>query len=164
MALISSFTSRRLADRKTPMTKQVITFRLGQEWLAVSTETAQKITPIRAIFKDQESLYVPTFYEGKDLHFFNLENYLTEGKSTQELDIEKGYLIFFETPQKTLVAIPIHITPVLRRISESAFVPISLIPTVPQKVHTISRFAIRVEDEPFIFLLDYEYLTQIATV
>ena len=164
MALISSFTSRRLADRKPPATKQVITFNLDQDWLAVSTDIAQKVAPIQAIYKDQESLYLPTFYAGKALQFFNLENYLTEGKSNQELDIKKGYLILFETPQKTLIAIPIHIAPVLRRIHESAFVPISLIPTLPQKVHTISRFAIRTEDEPLIFLLDYEYLTQIATI
>ncbi|MGA7955381.1 MAG: hypothetical protein WCA07_17865 [Gloeobacterales cyanobacterium] len=164
MALISNFTSRRLADRKPPATKQVITFSLGQEWLAVSTDIAQKVAPIKAIFKDQESLYSATAYEGKDLQFFNLENYLTEGKNNQELDMEKGYLILFETPQKALIAIPIHVAPVLRRIRESAFIPISLIPTAPQKVATISRFAIRVEDEPPIFLLDYEYITQVAAL
>ena len=164
MALISSFTSRRLADRKPPATKQIITFKIGQEWLAVSTDVAQKVTPIQAIYKDQESLHLPTSYEGKDLHFFNLENYLVEEKSNQELDMKKGYLILFETPQKTLIAIPIHIAPVLRRISESAFVPLSLLRTLPKNIRTISRFAIRIEDEPLIFLLDYEYLTQIATV
>jgi chemotaxis signal transduction protein len=164
MALISSFTSRRLADRKPPATKQIITFKIGQEWLAVSTDIAQKVAPIQAIYKDQESLYLPNAYEGKDLHFFNLENYLTEGQSDQELDMKKAYLILFETPQKTLIAIPIHVAPVLRRISESAFVPISLLRALPKNIRTISRFAIRIEDEPLIFLLDYEYLTQIATV
>lgn len=164
MALISSFTSRRLANRKPPATKQIITFKISQEWLAVSTETAQKVAPMQAIYKDQESLYLPTSYEGKDLHFFNLENHLTEEKSNQELDIKKGYLILFETPQKTLIAIPVRIAPVLRRISESALAPISLIRTIPKNIRTISRFAIRLEDEPLVFLLDYEYLMQIAAV
>jgi chemotaxis signal transduction protein len=164
MALISSFTSRRLADRKPPASKQVITFKQGQESFAVSTEIAQKVAPAQTIYKNPESLSLATTYEGRDLHFFNLENYLTDGKSNPSLDIKKGYLILFETPQKTLIAIPIPVAPALNRISESSFIPLSLIRAVPQKVETISRFAIRTEDEPLIFLLDYEYLIQIATV
>ncbi len=164
MALISSFTARRLADRKPPMSKQVITFSQGQERLAVSTDVAQKVAPAQTIYKDQESLSLATFYEGKELHFFNLENYLAEGKNTPGLDIKKGYLILFETPQKALIAIPIPTAPVLRRISESAFISLSLIHPVPEKIESLSRFAIRIEDEPLIFLLDYEHLIQIATV
>ncbi len=163
MALISSFTSRRLADRKPPASKQIIAFRQGQEWFAVSTDVAQKVAPAQTIYKDQKSLLLPTSYEGKALHFFNLENHLTEGKSNPALDIKKGYLILFETPLKTLIAVPSNVAPVLNRIGESSFVPLSLIRTVPQNIETLSRFAIRVEDEPLIFLLDYEYLIQIAT-
>jgi hypothetical protein len=164
MALISSFTARRMADRKPPASKQVITFKQGQESFAVSTDIAQKVAPIQTIYKDLKSLSLATTYEGKRLNFFNLENYLTEGKSTPELDIKRGYLILFETPQETLLAITTPTAPALQRISESSFLPLSLLRTVSQKIGTISQFAIQVDDEPLIFLLDYEYLMQIATV
>jgi hypothetical protein len=164
MALISSFTARRLADRKPPASKQVIIFNQGQERLAVPTDIAQKVAPAQTIYKDQKSLSLATIYEGKELHFFNLENHLTKGKSDLALDIKKGYLILFETPQKTLIAIPIPMAPLLHRINESSLVPLSLIRPVPENIETISQFAIRREDEPLIFLLDYEYLIQIATV
>jgi chemotaxis signal transduction protein len=163
MALISSFTSRRLADRKPPATRQIISFKVGQEWLAVPTDIAQKVVPMQTLGKDQE-LPIPTSYEGKELHFFDIDSYLAEGKTTQEIDIKKGYLILFETPQKTLMAICIHAAPVLRRIHESSLLPMSLIPTITKNLRTISQCAIRLEDESMIFLLDYEYLMHTATV
>jgi chemotaxis signal transduction protein len=163
MALISSFTSRRLADRKPPATKQIISFKIGQEWLAVSTDMAQKVVPLQTLCKDQD-LSIPTSYEGKELRFFDIDSYIAEEKITQEIDIKKGYLILFETPQKTLITILIPAAPVLRRVNESSLLPMSLIPTVTKHMRMISQCAIRLEDESLIFLLDYEYLMQIATV
>ncbi len=162
MALISSFTARRLADRKPPATRQIITFKAGPEWLAISTEMAQKVVPIQTLYKDQESLYLPTTYENQEVYLLDLTTHLTGEKKQQALDIKKGYLILLETPQKTLTAILLSAAPVLRRITEVAFVPIALIRSIPTNMETISRFAIQVEDEPVIFLLDHNHLTQIA--
>ena len=162
MALISSFTARRLADRKPPATRQIITFKAGSEWLAISTEIAQKVVPIQTIYQDQESLYLPTTYENKEVYLLDLTTHLMEEKKQQDLDIKKGYLILLETPQKTLTAGLLSAAPVLRRITEVAFVPIGLVHPIPKNIETISRFAIQVKDERLIFLLDYNCLIQIA--
>jgi chemotaxis signal transduction protein len=162
MALISSFTARRLADRKPPATRQIITFNAGSEWLAISTEIAQKVVPIQAIYKDQESLYLPTIYESKEVYLLDPITHLVGAKKQQELDTKKGYLILLEASQKKLIAILLSAAPVLRRTTETAFIPIALIRPIPKNMETISRFAIQVEDEPLIFLLDYNHLIQIA--
>jgi chemotaxis signal transduction protein len=162
MALISSFTARRLAERKPPATKQIITFNVGPERLAISTEIAQKVVPLQALYKDQESLCLPTTYERKEVCLLDLVTHLTEGKKEQELDIKKGYLILLETSQKILIAILLSAAPVLRRIPEKAFVPIGLVRPVPKNMEAISRLAIQVKDEPLIFLLDYSQITKIS--
>ncbi len=161
MPVPNALRSRRLRHLQAEKTVSVITFPLGEYWFALPTVAVQKVIQLGKIYGDPRHSGVS----------------LTSYQNQEILVIDVQYRIFARSPRRTLletapdrfllivprsdgepVGLPIDSPPAIRRVPESAFLPL------PPSYHETGNIAcladsiIEIPDTNPIFLLDPEKL------
>jgi len=163
MAIFSPLRSRRLANRKTEVTKQLIAFRLRNEWFALPIEAIEKVVTLGEVYGDpnQEGIGL-TLYKGQDLLVVDVGKRIFKDKSSSIELIKKTeterFLVIVRINDEELVGLPIDSAPSIKRIPESS---IKELPEGYRKngnIQCVSSLIVEVENEAPLFLLNHQQL------
>jgi chemotaxis signal transduction protein len=161
MTISSSRRSRRLASQKQEKTQQLIAFILGQEWFALPINTVQKVVKLGKVYGDPQGTGVSlTNYQGQELLVVDVAHRIF-GMTTIPLhqDTNKDrFLLIIENQKNEKVGLPIDAPPSIRRVSESAFIPLPDIYLTQGNIHCISSTMIQAKNHDPLFLLDINQL------
>ncbi len=162
MAVYSSVRSRRFAAIKKESTKQIICFRLLDNYFALPIDSVQKVTPLGQIYGDPGGIGVClTNYQGKELLVLEIDrffqNSLPQTRSNRD---RQRFLLVVENQAKDLIGLPIDSPPSLRRVPVSSFMPLPKAYATKGKIQFLSSNTIWIEDRPSLLLLDPEKLFQ----
>lgn len=183
MTIFSTLRSRRFAATQTEETKQMITFRLRQEWFALPILAVQKVVPLGKVYGDPKGTGVSiTAYEGQEIIVIDVAQLIFRDSSSSnnfelETDIQTSefsflewekqrYLIIINLNEETqdLLGLPIDSQPAMRRVTKSTF------KTLPQaylnqgNINCVSAEIIELPDHQPIFLLNPQALAQVQNL
>ena len=170
--------SRRVIRRKVDRTQKLIVFCLRQQWFAIPIEFAYKLIQQAQIYGQFDETGIGfTLYQGRELRVIDIERRIfsfsqpllpdrinrslvnsTQAKTTDSSDLFKPYLLILQNAQNELVGISIKTQLTLRRVIQSAFVPVPATYLVEGNTPYICAFVIIDSTEPPLFLLNLNQL------
>lgn len=163
MAIFSPLRSRRLANRKTEATKQLIAFRLRNEWFALPIESIEKVVPLGKVYGDpkQEGVGL-TLYKDQELLVVDVGKRIFQDKSstielTKKTDRQR-FLVVVRINDEELVGLPIDSSPSIKRIPESSFKELPAAYLKNGNIQCVSSMIVTVENEEPLFLLNHQQL------
>ncbi len=170
MAIFSPLRSRRFAQRTKQNSKQLIAFRLRQEWFALPIETVVKVVTMGPVYGDPKQTGISlTLYQNQELLVVDVahrifkeapsspENNPHQKNQNQE---EPRYLLIVQSNGQELVGLPIDSPPMIRRVSTNAFVPLPESYLNLGNIQCVSSTIVETKDEKALFLLDPHKLNQ----
>jgi len=181
MAVFSPLASRRSAARKAEPTQQLIVFHLRNEGFALPIRAVQKVIPMGSVYGSaQETGVGLTLYQEQELLVINIEHRIF--KTTLALDaapndaqslesqssdfptvagIPMGrYLMLVQSSSRKLVGVPLFSPPILQRIPESAFAPLTSDYMTYGHIRCVSAMIMQGPDKSPLFLLNPDQLIQ----
>lgn len=159
--------SPRRTARQAEATRQIVAFCLRQEWFALPIDVVQKVLPMGNVYGDIHLTGVSlTLYEGQELLVVDVGRRIFGEAPSQNLlpasnskdIIIQHYLLVVQSSQGELVGLAIDSSPKLRRVPESAFIPLPLAYISTTNIQCLSPLMIQTKDEPPIFLLNPDQL------
>lgn len=181
MAIFSPLTSRRSAARKAEPTQQLIVFHLRNEGFALPIRAVQKVIPMGSVYGSAQGTGVGlTLYQEQELLVINIEHRIfkttlaldsasraSEQSAAPPSDILPSfgatvgrYLLLMQNSSRKLVGVPLSDPPVLQRIPESAFAPLTSDYMTYGHIRCVSAMIIQGQDKPPLFLLNPDQLVQ----
>lgn len=176
MAVFSPLTSRRSTHRKIEATQQLIIFRLAGEGFALPIHAVQKVIPLEKVYGSSGGGGVGlTLYQERELLVINVKERIFKQASGQESSAEtfatqgqvlppdqsaEGYLLIVQSSRNKLVGLPLDAPPSLQRVPESAFTPLTSDYMAEGNIRCVSALVLQSNDEPPLFLLNPDQLTQ----
>lgn len=166
---IQSLLSQRSRARHAEATRQVIAFRLRQEWFALPIETVQKVVPLGKIYGDPQQTGISlTIYQGQELLVVDVGRriFSETPHSAHTLGLNasqhpaQSYLLVVQIPSGSLIGLPIDSQPALQRVPKSAFTPLPVYYLSAANLRCVTALMIQTPDQPPLFLLDPERLGQ----
>ncbi|MBC7971139.1 MAG: chemotaxis protein CheW [Verrucomicrobia bacterium] len=177
MSLQLSPRSQRLRSRKAEFTHQIIVFRLRQEWFALPIQAAQKVIPLGKVYgAGAGSAIGLTLYQDREIPLLDIQQRIF-GTATQALltgnpsppkqnashvdPFSLGrFLLLVQTITGATIGFPLDAQPMLRRVPESAFTPLSATYLAEGQLRCIKCLIIPAPEQPPIFLLNLDQLLQ----
>jgi len=158
MSITSSIRTRRSGVRNNQKTKQIISFRLRQEWFALPIEKIQKVLQMGKIYGDPQGTGISlTNYQGQEIVVIDVARRIF-GESKTPYPVtntnEPRFLLVVQRDSEDIIGLPVDSTPVMRRVTESAFTVIPETYMTQGNIHCISSISIQLDDHPPLFLLD----------
>ncbi|NES81128.1 MAG: chemotaxis protein CheW [Moorea sp. SIO2B7] len=174
MTIFYPLRARRFAARQTETTQQMIAFLLRQEWFAVPIRYVQKVVPLGNVYGDPKGTGVSlTIYQGQELLVVDVGHRIFAEVQNLELPSEEDiltknnsnlnqqrFLLIIQGAFGESVGLPIDSPPSIRRVPESAFKPLPEGYVSQGNIQCVSSMIIEVNDEPPLFLLNPNQLTQ----
>jgi purine-binding chemotaxis protein CheW len=176
MAVFSPLTSRRSTHRKIEATQQLIVFRLAGEGFALPICAVQKVIPLEKVYGASGGGGVRlTLYQERELLVINVkerifkqvpepessaEALVTPGQALPPDPSAEGYLLIVQSSRNKLVGLPLAAPPSLQRVPESAFTPLTSDYRAEGNIRCASALVLQPNDEPPLFLLNPDQLTQ----
>ena len=183
MAIFSTITSRRYANRQAKATQQLIVFQLYSQGFALPIRAVQKVITRGEIYGASEGGAAGlTLYQDQELLVIDVEHRIFKGKPRQNISVstksqdildhvatapeedkdESGqrYLLIVQNRAGKIVGLPIDSAPSLQRIPESAFTPLTPEYMAEGNIRCVSALIIQNKDEPPLFLLNPDQLIQ----
>ena len=185
MSVFSPLTSRRSSNRKVKPTQQIIVFRLKNEGFALPIRASLKVIPLGEIFGAPQITGVGlTLYQEQELLVIDIEKRifksvvttkalassepsesLSSSESSESLPpasstIEGSYLLIVQSSKSKLVGLPLLEPPVLQRVPESAFAPLTSDYLAYGTIQCVSALIIQGNEQPPLFLLNPDQLVQ----
>ena len=188
MSLQLSPKSQRLRSRKAEFTHQLIVFRVRQEWFALPIQVAQKVIPLGNLYGGGVGSDVSlTLYQNREIPVLDIQQRIFGTKSIPLLPsqaaasehpshsaklsppVPKGnstaplperFLLLIQSATDATIGFPIDAQPMLRRVTESAFVPLSETYLTGGRVRCVTCLIVPAPDQPPIFLLNLDQLLQ----
>lgn len=162
MAIFSPLRIRRFAAKQTETTKQLIAFRLRQEWFALPIHAVEKVVLLDKIYGDPNQTGIAlTIYQDQELLVIDVAHFIFgEIPSLDLTNINCNYLVIVKSGNGTLVGLPIDSAPAIRRVAESALKPLPEGYLRNGNIHCVSSLMIETEGENSLFLLDSEKIVQ----
>ncbi|MEM7794497.1 MAG: chemotaxis protein CheW [Cyanobacteria bacterium P01_C01_bin.118] len=165
MATLSNLKSRRLKSHKGETTQQIIIFPIDHEWFALPIFAVKKVVTQNDISGNYyHSGNGLTVYEGKELLVVDISHRVFGqiSKPTPSIDspTPNDYLLIIQNRQQELVGLPIRLSPSVRKVAESAIVPLPANYAARVNIQCVSGLIIQSENAPILFLLNPEQLLQ----
>ncbi len=161
MTIYSPRRSRSLAAKKTEKSQQIITFLLEQEWFALPINTIQKVVQLGKVYGDPQGTGISlTNYQGQELLVIDVARRIfgMTTITTHEDTNQTRFLLIIHNENYKIVGLPIDSSPSIRRVSESAFIPLPEIYLTQGNIHCISSTMIQIDNQNPLFLLDVAQL------
>lgn len=178
MAILSPHKSRRLRTQKGETTQQVITFQIQHEWFALPIETVKKVVPRSETHGGYHGPGVGlTVYEGKELLVLDIKQQVfghirdraslpsptsssPEASSAPQPPDQTppGYLVIIRSLQGEMVGFPVETPPSVRRVPQSALVPLPASYAAKVNIQCVSGLIVQSDDQPILFFLNPEQL------
>ena len=170
MAILSPLKSRRLRNHKSETTQQVIIFQIQREWFALPIFAVKQVVLRSDTHGDYHAAGAGlTVYEGKELlvldikrqvfgHRPDLEN--SSEQPSPQSEAAPGYLLIIRNRQEELVGLPIEQPPTVRRVAQSAIVPLPSNYAARVNIQCVSGLIVQSEEHPILFLLNPDQLLQ----
>lgn len=181
MAIFSPLSSRRSAARKAEPTQQLIVFHLRNEGFALPIRAVQKVIPMGSVYGSAQGTGVGlTLYQEQELLVINIEHRifkttfaLDSASSADPISVSPSsdilplpgaavgrYLLLMQSSSRKLVGVPLVLPPVLMRVPESAFAPLTSDYMTYGHIRCVSAMIIQGKDTPPLFLLNPDQLVQ----
>ena len=168
--------SQRLRSRKVEPTHQLIVFRLQQEQFALPIQAVQKVIPLGNVYGAGLDTVGLTLYHDREISVLNIQQrifrtvnqplLLADGSLDQasllklEAPSSGRFLLIIETLTEGAIGLPLYDQPMLRRVPESAFVPLSDAYLSGGHLRCVKCLIVLASDQPPIFLLHLDQLLQ----
>ncbi|PSB30420.1 chemotaxis protein CheW [Stenomitos frigidus] len=179
--------SKRHRSRKAEFKHQLIVFRLRQEWFALPIQAAQKVIPLGDIYGGGAGAEMGlTLHHGREIPVLDIQQRIfgtgggtASGTVSQPLLppskpsspepaegmtdplLPERFLLIVQTASETTIGFPLDSQPMLRRVSESAFAPLSAAYLNEGQLRCVRCLIISGPDEPPFFLLNLDQLLQV---
>ncbi|XGW00237.1 MAG: hypothetical protein ACAF41_15030 [Leptolyngbya sp. BL-A-14] len=187
MSLQLSPKSQRLRSRKAEVTHQLIVFRVQQEWFALPIQVAQKVIPLGNLYGGGAGSDVSlTLYQDREIPVVDIQQRIFGTKPTPLLPgqaasehpsrsanpsspvpktsntplLPDRFLLLIQSDTNATIGFPIDAQPMLRRVNEAAFVPLSETYLTGGQVRCVTCLVVPAPDQPPIFLLNLDQLLQ----
>ncbi len=177
MAVFSPLTSRRSAARKAEPTQQLIVFHLRNEGFALPIRAVQKVIPMGSVYGSAQGTGVGlTLYQDQELLVINIEHRIFKtplaldagspsvSPPSDILPLSENavgrYLMLMQSSSRKLVGVPLSNPPILQRIPESAFAPLTSDYIAYGHIRCVSAMIKQGPDKPPLFLLNPDQLVQ----
>jgi purine-binding chemotaxis protein CheW len=159
MPVLSSFRAKRFANRKIEVTHSLIAFRLRREWFAIPIEKVQKVTVLEIVYSNPQRPEISlTRYQNREIVVIDVDKHIF-GETEPSLVLQKpAYLAIIENNRGELRGLPLDSSPSIRRVPQSAFVPVSDAYLKTSKIRCLSSNIVQLGDHPSLFLLDTQKL------
>jgi len=166
---------RRYTNRQVKATQQLIVFRLENEGFALPIRTVQKVIPMSQVYgASWKSGVGLTLYQNQELIVIDLKRRIFRETPIQDFsggnirlqsteqarEVVEHYLLIIQDSQGKLVGLPIDDPPSLQRVPESAFSPLTSDYIHEGNIRCVSALIIPNNDEPPLFLLNPNQLSQ----
>ena len=188
MAILSTLKSRRLRSHKSEKTQQIITFQIEREWFALPIFAVKRVVPKSDTHGDYHGSGAGlTVYEGKELIVLDITQQVfgsnrdrislpaippvtstpsptiasTSSDSTSsqvQVSTPKEYLLILRDYQGDLIGLPIESPPTVRRVPQSAIVPLPASYAARVNIQCVSSLVVQADAQPILFLLNHEQL------
>ena len=172
--------SQRLRSRKVEVTHQLIVFRLQQEWFALPVQAVQKVIPLGNVYgAGLDAAIGLTLYHDREISVLNIQQRIFRTVSQPLLPVSPDaaprlkpetsqadpsllgrFLLIVETLTEAAIGFPLDTQPLLRRVPESAFVPLSDTYLTGGQLRCVKCLIVPASDQPPIFLLHLDQLLQ----
>jgi len=167
--------SRQLKSAQVVATRQLIVFPLRQDQFALPIQVAQKVISIDNLYGQSPDFDTGlVLYQNQDIPVIDIERRIFGHSAPQKLlpghsnsstrssaySIAQRYLLIIQNLQGESVGLPIVTQPMLRRVPESAFAPLSSTYVTDGKIRCVSALVILAETEPPLFVLNLNQLFQ----
>lgn len=177
MSLQLSPRSQRLRSRKAEFTHQIIVFRLRQEWFALPIQAAQKVIPLGKVYgAGAGSAISLTLYQDREIPLLDIQqrifgtvtqpslpgNPAPTKQHTSQVDPlqPERFLLLVQTVTGATIGFPLNAQPMLCRVPESAFTPLSATYLIQGQLRCVKCLIIPAPEQPPIFLLNLDQLLQ----
>lgn len=187
MSVFSPLTSRRSSNRKVKPTQQLIVFRLRNEGFALPIRASLKVIPLGDVFGAPQTTGVGlTLYQDQELLVIDVGKRIfrsvvtTQALATNQPSelfeslpcrepseslppsgtIEGSYLLIVQSSTRKLVGLPLLEAPILQRVPESAFAPLTSDYLAYGTIQCVSALIIQGNDQSPLFLLNPDQLVQ----
>ncbi len=167
MRLFQSRPSRRTRSAQTLDTRQLLVFRIRQEWFALPLEVLQRVVPMGRIHGDQGDLGIGvTRYEDQELLVLDVGRRIFPRSQDQGPTVPESeqHMVILQAPSGELLGLPIDSRPALKRVPSSAIAPLPAAYTTLAYVQCVSGMAISEDGEQSYFLLAHDRLLSPPTV
>ena len=174
------FRSQRIRSRKVEVTHQIIVFRLQQEWFALPVQAVQKVIPLGNVYgAGLDAAIGLTLYHDREISVLNIQQRIFRTVSQPLLPVSPDaaprlkpetsqadpsllgrFLLIVETLTEAAIGFPLDAQPLLRRVPESAFVPLSDTYLTGGQLRCVKCLIVPASDQPPIFLLHLDQLLQ----
>jgi chemotaxis signal transduction protein len=164
MNTLSPLQSRRFHRQTKQKTLQFITFRLHQEWFALSLNQVNKVILLEQIYGDPKATGISlTLYQNKELVVIDVGYKIFGDSPDYQKIIDKFnqtdqpyYLIILENDQKEKIGLPIDSPPQIKRVSENLIKPLPNIYLQRENIKCLSSNIIELTDQSpsHFFILD----------
>jgi chemotaxis signal transduction protein len=159
MPTLSSLRSRRFANRKIEVTHSLIAFRLRREWFAIAIEKIQKVTVLELVYSDPQRPGINlTRYQNQEIILIDVDKRIFGEQESSFNSQKPTYIAIIENSQGELTGLPLDSPPSIRRVPQSAFVPIPDIYLKTSQIRCLSSTIVQLGDHPSLFLLDTQKL------
>ena len=172
--------SQRIRSRKVEVTHQIIVFRLQQEWFALPVQAVQKVIPLGNVYgAGLDAAIGLTLYHDREISVLNIQQRIFRTVSQPLLPVSPDaaprlkpetsqadpsllgrFLLIVETLTEAAIGFPLDTQPLLRRVPESAFVPLSDTYLTGGQLRCVKCLIVPASDQPPIFLLHLDQLLQ----
>ena len=175
--------SQRLRSRKVEVTHQLIVFRLQQEWFALPVQAVQKVIPLGNVYgagldgAGLDAAIGLTIYHDREISVLNIQQRIFRTVSQPLLPVSLDeaprpetsqadpspagrFLLIVETLTEVAIGFPLDAQPLLRRVPESAFVPLSDTYLTSGQLRCVKCLIVLASDQSPIFLLHLDQLLQ----
>lgn len=148
-------------------------FRLRQEWFALPIQVAQKVIPLGKLYGAGNGADVSlTLYHDREIPVLDIQQRIFGAASqpllpgetsslstTSPLDPPSApFLLLVQPDAETTIGFPLEAPPMLRRVPESAFVPLSPTYLTGGQIRCVKCLIIPDSEQPPIFLLNLDQL------
>ncbi|MEO1134247.1 MAG: chemotaxis protein CheW [Cyanobacteria bacterium J06639_1] len=171
MATLSSSRTRRSRSRTAEATRQVLTFKLQDEWFALPLEAVRKVSVLGDIYGDGNHSGISlTVFEGRELVVVDVARRIfsqsdigssqsnAAGAIASNNSTAPSFLIVVSNSEDNWVGLPTQTPPAVRRIPASAFTPLPETYRAAGTIQYVSSLAVQTEGEPPMFVLDRDRL------
>ena len=170
--------SQRIRSRKVEVTHQIIVFRLQQEWFALPVQAVQKVIPLGNVYgAGLDAAIGLTLYHDREISVLNIQQRIFRTVSQPLLPVSLDeaprpetsqadpspagrFLLIVETLTEVAIGFPLDAQPLLRRVPESAFVPLSDTYLTGGQLRCVKCLIVPASDQSPIFLLHLDQLLQ----
>jgi chemotaxis signal transduction protein len=182
-----SLTGQHRRSRKAEFKHQIIVFRLRQEWFALPIQTAQKVIPLGTVYGGGGGSEMGlTLYHDREIPVLDIQQRIfgtsSETVSQALLPPSKTpslehasltatghtdatppqrFLLIVQTAAGTSIGFPLDSQPILRRVPESAFAPLSNAYLNEGQLRCVRCLILSAPEEPPFFLLNLDQLLQV---